>query len=81
MSVTAASASDKSVRGAVLQDLPPTSSWQDFEAVLKSSYVGTYAIYGTLPESKRQQVYSQAKQGGSINKVREYIVKARLSRG
>ena len=55
------------------------SSWQDFEAMLKSSYMGTYAIYGALPENKKQEVYSQVKEGGSISKIRAQIVQARLN--
>ena len=72
---------ENGVRGAVQKDLLPSQSWQDFEKQLKSSYVGTYAIYGTLPDSKRKMVYDQLKNGGSINEVREIIVNARLSRG
>ncbi len=73
--------SENGVRGAVQKDLPPTNSWQDFEKVLKSSYVGTYTIYGTLPDSKRKMVYNRVKDGGSIDEVRQVIVNARLNRG
>jgi len=77
--ITGTAWAGQNIRGVAKGDIPATSSWQDFEAMLKSSYMGTYAIYGALPENKKQEVYSQVKEGGSISKIRAQIVQARLN--
>ena len=77
--ITGTALAGQHIKGAAQGDIPATSSWQAFEAMLKSSYMGTYAIYGALPENKKQEIYSQLKEGGSISKIRAQIVQARLS--
>ena len=76
--ITGSAMAGQNIMSAAQGDIPATSSWQDFEAMLKSSYMGTYAIYGALTEKKKQEVYSQVKEGGSISKIRAHIVQARL---
>ena len=68
------------VVGAAAGSIPPTASVQELEAVLKSSYVGTYAIYGSLPEPKKLALYSSVKQGGNIQDFREQVINKRLNR-
>ncbi len=68
------------VIGAKVGMIPATSSIQDLEQALKKSYVGTYAIYGSLPEEKKQTLYSMVKQGGNIKDFRNQLIKVRLKR-
>ncbi len=68
------------VVGAAEGAIPATSSVQDLEKALKSSYVGTYAIYGSLPEQQKLTLYAAVKQGGNIQDFREQVIKMRLHR-
>jgi len=68
------------VVGAKAGNIPATSSVQDLEATLKASYVGTYVIYGSLPEQKKQALYASIKEGGNIQDFRERVIKVRLHR-
>ncbi|WP_419630848.1 hypothetical protein, partial [Thiolapillus sp.] len=68
------------VVGARAGDIPATSSVQELEATLKASYVGTYAIYGSLPEQKKRALYASIKKGGNIQDFREQVINERLHR-
>ena len=68
------------VVGAAAGAIPATSSVQDLEATLKSSYVGTYVIYGSLPDRQKRTLYASVKQGGNIQDFREQVIKMRLRR-
>jgi len=68
------------VVGARAGDIPATSSVQELEATLKTSYVGTYAIYGSLPEQKKRALYASIKKGGNIQEFREQVINERLHR-
>ncbi|WP_457673154.1 hypothetical protein [Thiolapillus sp.] len=68
------------VVGAKAGVIPPTSSVEDLEATLKTSYVGTYAIYGGLPEEYKMTLYSSIKDGGNIKDFRNQVIRMRLQR-
>lgn len=68
------------VVGAKTGMIPPTSSVQDLESTLKESYVGTYAIYGSLPDQHKLALYSSVKQGGNIKDFRDQVIRMRLHR-
>ncbi len=71
---------ESTVIGAKAGVIPPTSSVQDLEATLKNSYVGTYVIYGALPEDYKVTLYSSIKDGGNIKDFRNQVIKMRLNR-
>ncbi|WP_456407192.1 hypothetical protein [Thiolapillus sp.] len=71
---------ESTVIGAAKGAIPATSSVQDLEATLKSTYVGTYVIYGSLPEQQKLTLYAAVKQGGNIQDFREQVIKMRLHR-
>ncbi len=68
------------VVGAKTGMIPPTSSVQDLESTLKASYVGTYAIFGSLPDQHKLVLYSSVKQGGNIKDFRDQVIRMRLHR-
>ena len=71
---------ESTVVGAKAGVIPPTSSVKDLEATLKTSYIGTYAIYGTLPKEHKMRLYSSIKNGGNIQDFRNQVIKMRLRR-
>lgn len=82
--VAAATISSQTTRstvvGAKAGVIPPTASVQDLESTLKASYVGTYAIYGSLPDQHKLVLYSSVKQGGNIKDFRDRVIRMRLHR-
>jgi hypothetical protein len=83
-SVQAGSSSTKiysaDVVGARSGFIPPTDSVEVFEAKLKESYIGTYAIYGSLPEQHKIALYASIKEGGDIKDFRNRVINIRLKR-
>ena len=71
---------NSTVVGAKVGMIPATSSVQDLEQALKKTYVGTYAIFGSLPEEKKLALYSTVKQGGNIKDFRNQVIRVRLKR-
>ncbi|WP_144375416.1 hypothetical protein [Thiolapillus brandeum] len=71
---------ESTIVGAKAGVIPPTSSVQDLEAALKHSYIGTYAIYGALPDEYKTTLYSSIKDGGNIQDFRNQVIKMRLHR-
>ena len=71
---------ETTVVGARAGTIPPTSSVEDLEATLKDSYIGTYAIYGALPEEYKLTLYSSVKDGGDIQDFRSKVIRMRLQR-
>ncbi len=71
---------NSTVVGAKVGMIPATSSVQDLEEALKKTYVGTYAIFGSLPEEKKLALYSTVKQGGNIKDFRNQVIRVRLKR-
>jgi len=71
---------ESTVVGAKAGIIPPTSSVQDLETTLKTSYIGTYAIYGALPKEYKMSLYSSIKDGGNIRDFRNQVIKMRLQR-
>jgi uncharacterized NAD-dependent epimerase/dehydratase family protein len=71
---------ETTVVGARSGIIPPTSSVEDLEATLKDSYIGTYAIYGALPEEYKLTLYSSVKNGGDIQDFRSKVIRMRLHR-
>ncbi len=60
--------------------IPATDSVEMFEQKLKESYVGTYVIYGSLPEQHKIALYSTIKEGGDIKDFRNRVINVRLKR-
>ena len=60
--------------------IPATDSVEMFEEKLKESYVGTYVIYGSLPEQHKIALYSTIKEGGDIKDFRNRVINVRLKR-
>lgn len=71
---------ESTVVGAKKGALPATSSVDDLETTLKATYVGTYAIYSSLPDEHKLALYSSVKQGGNIQNFRDRLVRMRLQR-
>lgn len=71
---------ESTVVGARAGIIPPTSSVQDLEETLKTSYIGTYAIYGALPKEYKMSLYSSIKDGGNIRDFRNQVIRMRLRR-
>ncbi|WP_456377927.1 hypothetical protein [Thiolapillus sp.] len=71
---------NSTVVGAKVGMIPATSSVQDLEDTLKKAYVGTYTIFGSLPEEKKLALYSAVKQGGNIKDFRNQVIRVRLKR-
>ncbi|WP_456375770.1 hypothetical protein [Thiolapillus sp.] len=71
---------DSTLVGAKVGSIPPTSSVEDLEKELKRSFVGTYAIYGTLPEEYKVTLQASVKDGGNIQDFRNEVIRMRLHR-
>lgn len=55
-------------------DRQPALSRDRFEATLRDRYVGTYQLYGKLPDRSRQEVFADFQRGATIEEVRRKIV-------
>ena len=71
---------ESTVVGAKVGIIPPSTSPQDLENILKTSYTGTYVIYGALPKEHKMALYSSIKDGGNIQDFRNQVIKMRLQR-
>ncbi len=71
---------ESTVVGAKAGVIPPSASPRDLENILRTSYTGTYVIYGALPRDYKMALYSSIKNGGNIEDFRKQVIKMRLRR-
>ena len=55
-------------------DRQPALSRDRFEATLRDRYVGTYKLYGKLPDRSRQEVFADFQRGATIEELRRKVV-------